>query len=105
MKELLMNYMSIKGECGNFKSVLNSLKWFGWGNKIEISKLIKTDNEFIDQYILDYFTIDNDLKSSFRYFNTTNMVSLSVKGNQETGENYLQNFDESFIGEGNSWQQ
>ena len=101
MKELLMNYMSIKGECGNFKSVINSLKWFGWGNKIEISKLIKTDNEFIDQYILDYFSIDNDLKPSFKYFNTTNMISLSVKGNQETGENYLQNFDEMFIGEGN----
>ena len=101
MKELLMNYMSIKGECGNFKSVINSLKWFGWGNKIEISKLIKTDNEFIDQYILDYFSIDNDLKPSFKYFNTTNMISLSVKGNQETGENYLQNFDSLFIGEGN----
>lgn len=101
MKELLMNYMSIKGECGNFKSVINSLKWFGWGNKIEISKLIKTDNEFIDQYILDYFSIDNDLKPSFKYFNTTNMISLSVKGNQETGENYIQNFNGSFIGEGN----
>lgn len=100
MKELLMNYMSIKGECGNFKSVLNSLKWFGWGNKIEISKLIKTDNDFISQYILDYFSITNDLKPSFRYFNTTNLISLTVNGNIETGETYEQNYDEVFIGEG-----
>ena len=100
MKELLMNYMSIKGECGNFKSVLNSLKWFGWHNKISISKLLKTDNVFQDQYILDYFNIENDIKDSFKFFRTTNLISLTIDGNIETGEFDEQNFDEMFIGEG-----
>lgn len=100
MKELLLNYMSIKGECGNFKSVINSLKWFGWYDKIEISKLIKTDNEFQNQYILDYFNIDTDLKDTYKYFNTTNLISLSIKGNQETGENDLQLYSNILIGEG-----
>lgn len=100
LKELLLNYMSIKGECGNFKSVINSLKWFGWGDKIEISKLIKTDNEFQDQFILDYFTIQTDLKETYKYFNSTNLISLSVKGNNETGEYNQQDFSGVLIGEG-----
>ena len=92
MKELLLNYMSIKGECGNFKSVYNSLKWFGWADKVEISKLIKTDNEFQNQFILDYFSINTDIKDVYRFFNPTNMISLSVKGNTEDGldiQNYI----------------
>jgi len=100
MKELLLNYMSIKGECGNFKSMINSLNWFGWGDKIEISKLLRTDNEFQNQYILDYFNITTDLKETYKYFNATNLVSLSVKGNNETGEIDNQNFAATLIGEG-----
>jgi len=107
LKELLLNYMSIKGECGNFKSMLNSLKWFGWNDKIEISKLIKTDNQFQNQYILDYFNIDTDIKSTYRFFKDTNLIDLSINENQDTKNTYLQDFNEipikydGFIGEGN----
>lgn len=101
MKELLLNYMGIRGECGNFNSMLKSLYWFGWGDKIEISKLLKTDNDFQDQYILDYFTIDNDLKYTYRFFNESNMVSLSLKENTETGTYNYQNWNADFVGEGN----
>ena len=45
VKEYLINYMSIKGECGNTNSVINSLKWFGYGDKITLDKLIRTDND------------------------------------------------------------
>lgn len=100
MKELLMNYMSIKGECGNFKSVINSLKWFGWHNHLTISKLLKTDNDIFDQYVLDYFNVENDMKSTFKYFNTTNLISLTMNGNIETGEKYDQNYSNQLIGEG-----
>ena len=91
--------MSIKGECGNFKSIYNSLKWFGWGGKLEISKLIKTDNEFQNQFILDYFSITTDIKDVYRFFNPTNMISLSVKGNEEDRLD-IQNHNNSFLGEG-----
>ena len=101
MKELLLNYMGIRGECGNFNSMVKSLYWFGWGDKIEISKLLKTDNDFQDQYILDYFSIDNDLKYTYRFFNESNMVSLSLKENSETGDYEYQNWNANFIGEGN----
>ena len=100
LKELLLNYMNIKGQCGNVKSMINSLKWFGWNNHIEISKLLKTDNQFQNQFILDYFDIDNDIKETFKYFNNTNNISLSVLDNIETGENYNQDFNDLFYGEG-----
>ena len=100
MKELLMNYMSIKGECGNFKSAINSLKWFGWGDKIQINQLIKTDNEFQDQYIIDYFNIDNDIKDTYKYFNPTNYITLSIKDNEHTGKINIQDYNKLFWGEG-----
>ena len=100
LKELLLNYMNIKGETGNFKSMMNSLKWFGWNKHISISQLIKTDNEFQNQFVLDYFDIHNDIKETFRYFNKTNNISLTVLGNQEIGENYQQDYSNVFIGEG-----
>lgn len=107
LKELLLNYMSIKGECGNFRSMLNSLKWFGWNDKVEISKLIKTDNQFQNQYILDYFNVDTDIKSTYRFFKDTNLIDLSINENQENGNVYIQDFNripvkyDGFIGEGN----
>lgn len=100
MKELLLNYMSIRGECGNFKSIINSLKWFGWADKVSISKLLKTDNEFQNQYILDWFNVDIDVKDTFKFFSTTNLISLSINENQETGEIDRQDFDNVLIGEG-----
>ena len=100
LKELLLNYMNIKGETGNFKSMINSLKWFGWNKHINISQLIKTDNEFQNQFVLDYFDIHNDIKETFKYFNKTNNISLTVSGNREIGENYQQDYTNVFIGEG-----
>ena len=100
LKEILLNYMNIKGECGNVKSMINSLKWFGWNNYVEINRLLKTDNEFKDQFILDYFDIESNIKDTFKYFNQTNNITLSVLDNLETGKSYEQNFNELFIGEG-----
>lgn len=101
LKELLFNYMNIKGECGNFKSAINSLKWFGWGNKITISKLLQTDNEFINQYVLDYFDIKNDNLQSYKYFRNAALIKLNVAGNEISDEENLIDFNEHFWGEGN----
>ena len=100
LKEILLNYMNIKGETGNIKSMINSLKWFGWGNHIEISQLIKTDNRLQNQFILDNFSITSDIKDTFKYFNKTNNISLSVLYNTETGDMHEQDFDNTLIGEG-----
>ena len=55
-----MNYMQLKGEVGNYRSAINSLKWFEWGDKLTISKLIRNDNRIQRQYVKDFFDIIND---------------------------------------------
>ena len=88
MKEYMLNYMGIRGEIGNFDSAIKSLKWFGYGDRISISKLLRTDNDFKQQYILDYFDISNDIIESFKTFIATAFVSLMIMINKETNERY-----------------
>ena len=99
MKEYLFNYMGIRGEIGNFDSAIKSLKWFGYGDKISISKLLRTDNEFKQQYILDYFNISNDLLESFKTFKSDAFVSLMIYINKEMDEEYPFEFNKDFYGE------
>lgn len=93
IKEYMMNYMNIRGEQGNFKSIIDSLNWFGWGDRIEMSKLLKTDNEFKTQYFLDYFDINTDVIESFSLFKNTAYISLKVKITADTGDYYKRNID------------
>lgn len=100
LKEYLINHMVIKSECGNYRSAIASLKWFGWGNKISLSKLIQTDNKFVEQFIHDYFDIKTDVTDAFKLFKQTTLLSLSVKANQDTGEYHKLNDGKWFNGEG-----
>ena len=88
LKEYLINYTSIKHELGNYNSVINSLKWFGYGNKIILSKLIKTDNDIMNQYIRDYFNIEGDILKSFSKFKNDSLLSLMMMTNKELDETY-----------------
>lgn len=100
LKEYLINYMQIRGEAGNFNSAISSLQWFGYGDKITISKLLRTDNEFQRQYVRDYFNISNDILESFSTFRNSTMISLSMKENTETKDTHKFDFSGQFFGEG-----
>ena len=86
LKEYMLNYMSIHGECGNYNSALTALKWFGYKDKVTLYKLIETSNEFKHQYIRDYFDIHNNLLMFFKEFIHTQYVSVLLKLNTETGK-------------------
>ena len=101
LKEYLLNYMGIRGEMGNFNSAIKALKWFGYGNKLSISKLLKTDNEFINQYLLDYFDISYDILNSFKKFKSDSLIALRLMTNGETGEWYEFDTNEFMFGENN----
>ena len=100
MKEYLLNYMNIKGECGNFKSAIDSLKWFGYGNHLSISKLLKTDNEFQSQYIHDYFNSSTDIIRAYKDFINTSYISIKLMLNRPTGKLEEQYFHDGLWGEG-----
>jgi len=102
IKEYMINYMNIRGEIGNFKSAIDSLKWFGYGNKITIAKLLRTDNDFKQQYLLDYFDISNDILESFKTFVSDALISLRIMINKESDEQYPlenTNIEKTFYGE------
>ena len=88
MKEYMLNYMGIRGEIGNFDSAIKSLKWFEYGDRISISKLLRTDNDFKQQYILDYFNISNDIIESCKKFFATAFFYLMIMINKETDNRY-----------------
>lgn len=102
LKEYLMNFMDIKGQTGNYKSALNALKWFGWGDKLDIYKLFRTDNEFQVQYIRDNFDIVNDMLYSYRKFRNESLLALSLDLEKvsETNTEYDFNTENGFWGEG-----
>jgi len=99
LKEYMINYMTLRGERGNFNSAIKSLKWFGYGDKISISKLLKTDNNFMSQYINDYFSISNDVIYAFKKFVSDALISLRIMINKETNEQYKFDLTNTFWGE------
>lgn len=101
LKEYLINAPIIRHECGNFRSAINSLKWFGYGDKLSISKLLKTDNELINQYLLDYFNIKNDIIDAFKNFKSDSLISIKLFINKDLDELYPfdVNSDSGFFGE------
>ncbi len=101
LKEYLLNFMQLKGELGNYRSIINSLKWFEWGDKLSLSKLLKNDNRIQDQYIKDFFDILNDNIYSYQLFNETSLINLDLRLTEE-GEQEKQNLNNFFWGEGKS---
>ena len=99
LKEYLINFMKIKGELGNYRSAINSLKWFEWGDKLTISKLFKNDNRIQRQYVKDFFDILNDKLYSYQLFTETSLLSLDFKLT-ETQDNEKQDLSQFFWGEG-----
>ena len=104
IKEYMLHHMKLKSERGNYSSALTALKWFGWNDKIEISALIQTDNEVINQYVLDKFDLNYDVINEFRYFRNSTLLDLFFRGVVEDKENVnkynFNKFENDFIGEG-----
>lgn len=99
LKEYLLNYSGIKMELGNYNSVIQSLNWFGYGNKIVLSKLMKTDNDIMSQYVRDYFYTTDDILRSFRKFKNDSLISLTIMTNKELDETNGIDFESYFHGE------
>ena len=99
LKEYLLEYMQIRGEIGNYNSAIQSLKWFGWGDKLELVSLLETDNQFMIQFVRDYFDTSSDILDSFKHFVNSTMLSLIVWENKETGKYNDYDLKKDFIGE------
>ena len=99
IKEYLLEYMRIRGEVGNYNSAIQSLKWFGWGKHVTLSALLQTDNQFMEQFIRDYFDTESDIIESFKHFVNSTLLSIFIPENKETGEYYPYDLNAEFMGE------
>lgn len=99
LREYMMNYMGIRGNVGNFKSAIQSLKWFGYGDIVQLTKLWETDNQFKHQFLIDYFDLNTDFIESYRTFRNSTYIRLHILLNRETGEYDDYDRSEFFWGE------
>lgn len=54
-KELLSNYWDILANKGSYKSLLNSLKWFEYGDRLQLMEIWRTtDNKLLTQDVSDH---------------------------------------------------
>ena len=77
-KELLSNYWDVIANKGSYKSLQNSLKWFEWGDKLEIKEiwrhLIADKSFFNDEEVVSIF--ESKLNDSFENYVKTTYISL-----------------------------
>lgn len=99
VKEYLLNFMQLRGECGNLNSALCAIKWFGWGDKINIYRLYKNDNDAMSQFMRDTISIVADNILAYKNFKSTSYLGLEVKENVESGEENEFDFSDDFFGE------
>ena len=95
LKELLSNYWDVIANKGNQKSLLNSLKWFEWGDLLELKEVWKL-NEFGSQtyHIKELSSIlENKYNDTYKEFIKTTYLALYLS---------MQKIDENeWDGEGN----
>lgn len=100
LKEMMLNYMSIKGECGNYESAKNSLKWFGYDGLIEIRQLLQADNQFVNQYVHDKFELTTDNEWTWKNFRRSSSYAIWMNINHYLDEEEKYQYEEEIVGEG-----
>lgn len=88
-KELLSNYWDVIANKGSYKSLVNSLKWFEWGDKLEIKEiwrhLLADKSFFNDEEVMSIF--ESKLNDSFENYVKTTYISLYCSLYDERPEN------------------
>lgn len=87
-KELLMNYWNVVANLGSYNSLINSLKWFEWGDLVrieEIWKLTEPHREFLHMKELSN-TMTAVLKEQLRCTSKTTYIGLYYNLDKNTGE-------------------
>lgn len=80
-KELLNNYWDIVANRGSYKSLINSLKWFEWGDLLKLKELWKYDEinnkvRYKESDIINF--IGNLYKTEMTRFSKTTYLSINM---------------------------
>lgn len=105
-KELLSNYWDIIANKGSYKSLVNSLKWFEWGEDLIIKDVwAKSDWDLIryeEKPLINFLT--EKYKSTFQGFAKTTFISLSYALRKLQKDNvHYENFNPILTNTVNKW--
>ena len=96
-KELLSNYWDVIANKGSYKSLLNSLNWFEWGDLVKLEIVGTSQENGVERYNMtdleDFMT--NTYTSHLNNFNSTTYVSLSCALKELDKENGVVKYDEN----------
>lgn len=86
-KELLSNYWEMMANRGSYKSLLNTLNWFEWGDTVKLYELWKSSN---DRYCLKEIQsiLRNDFLDHFSNLSKTTYLSLISALEEEVPNRY-----------------
>lgn len=88
LREYLLYNKNLKNNKGNYNSIKSHLDWFGWGADIVLTKLCKTDNKFLEQYLDRDYSSSDDKNTLISRFASTALVNITVAANEIAYENY-----------------
>lgn len=94
LKELISNYWDVIANRGSYKSLINSLKWFEWGDEVQMREMWK--HTLTDKPIYS----ERDLNSILEDLYEENMINFS-KTTYITLNHCLQKLDSTYDIEGN----
>jgi hypothetical protein len=87
-KELISNHWDIMDNRGSYKSLINSLKWFEWGDLVKLEEVWKYKNRKKDTFELE--ELKSIIKENYRYklneFIKTTYFALTYALQKITGE-------------------
>lgn len=87
-KELLSNYWDIIANKGSYKSLINSLKWFEWGDDLKVNDIwVKQDFDKIryeEKPLINF--LSDKYKSTINGFAKTTFISLNYALRKVTGK-------------------
>lgn len=82
LREYLLYNKNLKNNKGNYNSIKSHLDWFGWGTDLTLTKLLKTDNQFLTQYLDRDYIANNDNNVLINHFVHTALINVRLSQNE-----------------------
>jgi hypothetical protein len=82
LREYLLYNKSLKNNKGNYNSIKSHLDWFGWGTDLTLTKLLKTDNQFMNQYLVRDYSSNGDSNALIKRFIHSALVNIRLESHE-----------------------
>lgn len=82
LREYLLYNKTFKNNKGNYNSIKSHLDWFGWGADLTLTKLLKTDNQFLNQYLIRDYSSTGDSNTLIKRFIHSALINVRLESHE-----------------------